>query len=191
MPPRKRATKAAPASGRSFNRARGLFRDGDVRGAIAILGPLVRREPENCEALAMLASCHGLAGHHEEAAKYSRKATKADPGNAQWWNHLGMDLFRMGDLDGAAEALRKACELDPHRAAARYTVARILIRRGEVGPALDMLEEAFAEQEDLRREAKSEPDFAALQGDDRFHRLISPPSESPEDVYREWIRSGA
>ncbi len=195
MPERARPKPAVPrpaapaASDRAIETARRHFRDGDYRAAIAVLNTVLQREPENFDALAMIAGCHGLQGDYERAAEYDRRAVEANPQDAQPWNNLGWDLFQAGHIEDAEETYRKCVEIDPHRASAWFNLAKIAMRRGDAEQALADLERAAAERPDLREEAKSQPEFAPLFEDPRFERIVNP-KEGPEDPYAEWMKGG-
>lgn len=178
---------APPKSDRAIETARRHFRDGDFRAAIAVLNTILQREPENFDALAMMAGCHGLQGDYDRASEYDRRAVEADPRNAQLWNNFGWDLLQAGRVEDAEEAYRRCVKLDGHRASAWFNLARIAARRGDADQALDDLERAAAERPDLREEAKSQPEFAPLFEDPRFDRIVNPRVES-EDPYAEWIK---
>ena len=180
---------APPRSDRAIETARRHFRDGDYRAAIGVLNTVLQREPENFDALAMIAGCHGIQGDYDRAAEYDRRAVEADPRNAQLWNNFGWDLLQAGRVEDAEEAYRRCVDLDGHRASAWFNLARIAARRGDTDQALDDLERAAAERPDLREEAKSQPEFTPFFEDPRFDRIVNPRVESG-DPYAEWIKEG-
>ncbi len=161
-------------SSKDFLNARNMFRNGDFDGATRVLNNLVRREPQNFEALALLASCHSFLGNFEEAVKCHEVAIDKDPSDAQKWHSLASDLLNLGDLEKAEQAMMKALELDGKRGSSHYNLARIVARRGDFKKAFASLKKALKLQPDLRDSMTEQPDFAPLAEDDRFKQLVTP-----------------
>lgn len=170
---------------RDFETARNLFRSGDFEGAASALQSLVRRDPDNFEALALLASCHSFQGNYEEAVKCHEAAVKADPSDAQRWHGLASDLLNLGDVERAEKAMREALKLDGKRGSSHYNMARIIARKGDYDAALSSLRKAVELQPELRDSMTEQPDFAPLAEDDRFKQLVSPKKDEFDYPYFE------
>lgn len=191
MPAKRSAPKPSPRgppADRTLERAHASFRDGNYGAAIAVINQILSRDPENTDALILVSQCHSLLGHYDQAVAFDRKAVEAHPDNPQAWMTLAFDLANLGDMEAAEEAYRKAAELDPKRASAWYKLACIAARRGDLEEALADLQKACAESGEYREEAKSQPEFASLQEDPRFTRIVAGEKES-DNPYAEWMRS--
>jgi len=183
-----RAPKA-PATDRTFERARAVFRDGDYDAALALVNQILARDPANLDALALASGCCSLQGDYERAATYDERALGAHPKNAQAWMTYALDLQNAGRVEEAEEAYRRAVEIEPSRAMAWYHLACLAARRGDIEAALQDLARASAERPELREEAKSQPEFAPLLEDPRFDRIVNARPET-DDPYAEWMRGG-
>jgi tetratricopeptide (TPR) repeat protein len=64
------------------------------------------------------------------AADEYRKATIADPGNADAFNAMGVALARLGDYTGAENRMRQALALQPDRADIRSNLGLVLAQAG-------------------------------------------------------------
>src|SRR6267143_233005 len=90
----------------------------------------------------------------------------------------------LGHYDQAVAFDRKAVDAHPDNPQAWMTLAFDLANLGDMEAA----EEACAESEEYREEAKSQPEFAPLLEDPRFLRIVEGAKES-DDPYAEWMRS--
>lgn len=87
------------------------------------LAQLLRSQGENSEANSHFAAACGIAlnegdalfakNRFADAAVSHRKATRADPKNAEAFYKLGCDLMQTGQWPEAVEALRQTLQLDP------------------------------------------------------------------------------
>lgn len=96
---------------------------------------IVRREPENSDALVKLANL--LYSHHlsGEAAPLWRKAILINPSLvAPHWS-LGVVYGQRGDIDAAKTAYLKALRLDPGHISSRFNLAAIYRKKGELDSA--------------------------------------------------------
>ena len=171
--------------GKEFDAARSMFRSGDFESAVRALQGLVRKNPDNFEALALLASCHSFQGNYEEAVRCHEAAVKADPSDAQRWHGLASDLLNLGDVERAEKAMREALKLDGNRGSSHYNMARIIARKGDYESALSSLRKAVELQPELRDSMTEQPDFAPLAEDDRFKQLVSPKKDEFDYPYFE------
>jgi tetratricopeptide (TPR) repeat protein len=78
-----------------------------------------------------------------------RDSLRLAPDLAEARASLGLALYAMGDLDGAAEQLRRTLRARPDLAEARLTLAAVLVARQEWPAARAELEAALAAQPDL------------------------------------------
>jgi len=63
--------------------------------------------------------------HYDEAAEDSRDCIRLAPDYAKGHSRLGTALLKIGDLEGAADALRRCLELDPANKVAQQAIARV------------------------------------------------------------------
>jgi tetratricopeptide (TPR) repeat protein len=163
-----------------------LFKQGRSGEALALLRPVLqRRDGVDAEAAALAAACLGADGKYEEAARIDRMLCDAQPGNAQGWQSLGYDLFQAGDLPGALEAYAHAIELEPTRASTHYNLARIAMRLGEKGQAIDHFLRAMEIQPDFIERLDEDPDLKPLKDDPELQDRL--PGRGPaQDPYADY-----
>ncbi len=71
-----------------------------------------------------------------------RRAVRVTPAFARAWNNVGLAAQAQGRDAEAERAFREAMRRDPRLAAPRNNLGGLLLRRGEVGAALEVLEAA-------------------------------------------------
>lgn len=101
----------------------------------AVLETIVRKRPNDTEALTYLARAQADAGAVAAAAQTLRKAIRLEPKDGDLWANLGLLLLMQGqgeETGPATDAFRHAVALDPKNAAARYHLARARIATGDV-----------------------------------------------------------
>lgn len=173
-------------SGNAVRRAHELFKQGQIREALALLQPLLQRKGEvDPDAAALAAACLGSEGRFEEAARIDQKMCEAFPTNPQGWNSLGYDLLNAGDTEGAREAYQRALELEPDRASTHYNLARIAARTGDRPRAIEHFARAVELQPDFVERLDEDPDLRPFKDDpDLLDRL---PGHGPStDPYAEY-----
>lgn len=117
----------------------------------AVLGELIRREPEEHRAYGNLAVALKNRGFHGQAVAVGRRALALMPADAGLLNNLGLALsMQIGGDEAAASALSRALVLEPDRTDTRMN--RALVLRG-----LHRLDEAEAT---CRRLIAERPDEA-------------------------------
>ncbi len=87
----------------------------------------------------------------EEAEQAFRQAVAIDPGQAVYWNDLGVVEQQRGKLKEAADAYREVVRLEPGHAKARYNLSLVYQR-------LKRLEEARTELNEAVKTLDNEPD---------------------------------
>ncbi|MDB5683362.1 MAG: Cytochrome c-type biosis protein CcmH [Sphingomonas bacterium] len=99
---------------------------GDVTSAITQLEARLRANPNDAQGWRMLGWSYYRTERFADAVAAYRKATVADPANAEGWSALGeaVALAGKGEIPAeAAAAFRKALAIDPKDARARYFLA--------------------------------------------------------------------
>lgn len=92
-------------------------------------------------ALEGLGSVSRRQSRHAEAAHWFGLLLEREPDDAAGWAQRADSLLQIGKLDEAAASAERALALDPARAQAHAVLAQRLIVLGELGPAVELLEQ--------------------------------------------------
>lgn len=101
----------------------------------AVIGRMVKEQPDNHQALTMLGAARFEAGDAIGAASAFRRALALEPADARSWSRLGESLVRAngGAVGGDAEAaFRQALRHDQNQGGARYFLGEAALARGDV-----------------------------------------------------------
>ena len=109
-------------------------------------------EPDDAEALGVLASALRLGGDLEAAVVAARRAVALLPSELGFLVELGRFLLEKGDADAAIAAFERAWTLGGRTAAVTIEMVNALKRRGLLGLAIRMADEVV-------REGASDPDL--------------------------------
>jgi tetratricopeptide (TPR) repeat protein len=120
--------------------------EGDLERAAAELRRYRELRPEDPRGLDALAEVEADRGRREAVEALYRDELARRAPNARTWNALAALRHRLGDSEGAREALERALEVDPRHGPSRFNLALILDEGGR-------RTEAIAHLERLRREA--------------------------------------
>ncbi len=113
-------------------RARAISATGDKAGAVAILEPTARANPNDVETQLALADLYTDAGRDVEAERTLRQILAVAPGSAEVLNYLGYLLADHGrGLDEAVRLVQRALEVDPGNPAYLDSLGWAHFRRGE------------------------------------------------------------
>lgn len=122
-----------------------------------------------------------VAGMEAESLHaYQRAAELAQENlliNASDWRTRGLlaiYLVHSGRTDEALQQANRALSESQKSPEALYYLALVQLEAGDSDGALDALEDAVASDTQYRRFIESDPDLAALRGNQRFDRLIDP-----------------
>ncbi len=99
-------------------------------------------------ALEGLGAVSRLQGRHAEAAHWYGLLLEQDPDDAAAWSQRADSLLQIGRLDEVATAAERALALDPARAQAYAVLAQRKIVLGELGPAVELLEQGVERTDD-------------------------------------------
>jgi tetratricopeptide (TPR) repeat protein len=83
---------------------------GDITGAIKFIESLIKDNPNDLDALNLLAIAHRLNGDFNTAMKILKKSLKIDPYYPETHYHLGLLYYEQGDYLKAIEEFYKAIE---------------------------------------------------------------------------------
>jgi putative PEP-CTERM system TPR-repeat lipoprotein len=98
---------------------------------------ILDRNPDDIEALNILASSLLKQGRIEEAVEALVKVVEMEPGSPQAQVRLGAGYFQLGQSEEAEGTLRTAIELDPEYAEADVLLVANYIKEGELDNALE------------------------------------------------------
>lgn len=112
-------------------------------------------------------------GQHAAAVKSYQNAITLDPRRSDYYNGMGLAIYRGKDYRDALTAFNKATELDPSDATARYNEACMLSLLGETEEALSSLAEALTLNPRLTRSAANDDDFKNIRGSVKFRNLLA------------------
>lgn len=95
--------------------------------------------------------------------------------------HEGWCKKRLGDLDGAIQAMQRLLARDRRSAIGLYNLGCYLALRGELEAALEFVTRACGMDPTFREHAADESDLDPLRDDPRFRQLLAPRDE-PRDL---------
>lgn len=149
QPPRRPAGPAAPsgmspAAARALDAAAAHQRAGRLDEAAALCRELLRREPNQPDALHMLGILTHRRGDAAGALKLLRKAATARPGDAGVQMNLGIVSAAAGRVDDAVAAFRRAAAARPGWAEPLNRLGVTLRLGGRTGEAEAAYREALA-----------------------------------------------
>jgi tetratricopeptide (TPR) repeat protein len=122
--------------------------------SVALYDKVLALDPEHPEALLMSGQERLALGANEKAVATLEKAVATFPGSGQAHFQLGTAYLTSGDLARAAASLSEAIRLlPPGTPAPLVTLARVQLRQGNYGPAVDALK-PFVEKNPTHTEAK-------------------------------------
>ncbi len=119
-------------------------RAGRLSEAAEIYRRVLRREPDNPDALHLLGVVEHQAGNHARAAELIGDAVARCPEQAEFLGNLGAVRNALGQPDAAAECCRRALAVAPDHANALTNLSGALRVLGETDQAMDCLRRALA-----------------------------------------------
>lgn len=120
------------------------IRSGDLDGAIALLDPVVARNPSDANALFYLGLSRAGKQQYKEALEALTRVTQLQPGFPGAWLQIGICYGKLGDTEKALDAYEKNLRLDPGNAAALYNSGLILFEANRNEEALARFEQGIA-----------------------------------------------
>ena len=82
--------------------------------AAEIYKRVLEAEPNQPDALHLMALIESQNGRHEKAIKMLANATKLVPNNATFWGNFGVILKHAGKIDTAIKAYERSLKLNPN-----------------------------------------------------------------------------
>ncbi|MEO0073029.1 MAG: tetratricopeptide repeat protein [candidate division WOR-3 bacterium] len=128
-----RMTVDAPGYAQGFhNLGTALVRSGDSLGAEAAYRRALALDSELVSTSLNLGALLLARNEPEQAVAIYRAVVQRRPDFAPAYANLGIGLYRLGDKQGAIEALRQAADMDPANLSIAYNLSRLYRLVGEV-----------------------------------------------------------
>lgn len=121
-----------------------LHRRGRLDLAEAIYRDILRKAPNQPDALHLLGLVAHQRGRQDRAIQLIQRAVRIDPANAAYANSLGLALFANGKPAEAAAAFGQAIDLDPGLAEAHNNLGNARLRAGDLPGAAAAYQRAIA-----------------------------------------------
>jgi cellulose synthase operon protein C len=118
-------------------------------GIVPPLRTVVELDPKDVSDRLKLARLLLLGGGADEALKLVNEANDIDGHNADGLALKAVILFKLKDANGAIQAAQAALGLDPKNSGAMSVIAADKMERGDTKGALQTLDEAIAQKDDL------------------------------------------
>jgi len=109
---------------------------------------------------------------HDAAVQAFADAVLIEPDRSDYYNGMGLALYRAKSYKGALKAFAQATEVDPNDATARYNEACVLAVVGRGDEALSLLAEAISIDPRLMTAAQADTDFASLKSSPKFNSIV-------------------
>jgi tetratricopeptide (TPR) repeat protein len=119
-------------------------RDGDLDGALALLGPLLEKDPRDARALFLSALAYVKKKRHADAVPRLQKVVELTPDFAGAHFQLGQCHRVLGDAGKAAESYDRAFACDPTNVESTYNAGLVLFEMGRADEALVRFEKGLA-----------------------------------------------
>ncbi len=152
----------------------------------------LKLDPTYSEAVNNLGTVYYAQKSYRRAISQYKKALRLKPDSASMISNLGTAYFARKNYDLALEMYQKALELDPEvferrstqgtllqersveeRAKMHYTLAKAYAKTGKTDLAIVYIRKALEEGFKEREKFQKEPEFAALQDNDEFKKLMA------------------
>jgi len=120
------------------------IRGGDYDGALAMLQPVLEKNPKDSNALYILGMARQKKAQWPEAIAAFLQVRELTPGFAAVHYQLGICYQQTGEAESALSAYAKAMELDPANPDSAYNSGLILFSQSRAAEALAMFEKAMS-----------------------------------------------
>jgi tetratricopeptide (TPR) repeat protein len=114
---------------------------------------------------------------HQDAVRAFSDAILLEPERSDFYNGMGLALYRGDDLSSALKLFQAALKIDENDAIARYNEACVLVRMGSIEEGLASLQRAIAINGKLKDSARKDLDFANVRSSAEFQRIIRGPAD--------------
>ena len=160
-------------SSRSFDRVDGT----GYQDTIVHFNDILKRDPENLDAITKLANLYFGMNNYNNAIKYYEKAAELAPNNPSYYNNLGLSYHYLGRSQEGLKLIADGIKVEPHHQRIWLTKGFILATTGKITEAIKAWERAY------NLNSESEVGKAALDFLNQYR-----PINSPEKVRSESIK---
>ncbi len=133
---RKQRDSYIPESEKYLEDAKNHLSTGKENEAEDVLRTLLIFEPDNAQALSLLAGIFYYSQRYAEAEIIFRRQVKLNPDNDAVYNHLGSALARQGKMKEAIKMTLKAAEINPKSSDAQINLSSIYASNGDTEAAI-------------------------------------------------------
>ncbi|MBS0354313.1 MAG: PEP-CTERM system TPR-repeat protein PrsT [Proteobacteria bacterium] len=105
--------------------------------ALDALQPLLKDHSDDIAVLSLAGQVYAMNGDFTRSEEYFRRASAADPKNAQYRTRLGVSRLAAGETERAFQDLEAASALDTDNSQADIALIMAHLRRGESAKAMD------------------------------------------------------
>jgi len=113
-----------------------LLRHGNLQKAKVMCKKILKRNPNQPDALHLLGMIYSEAGEYDQAVTYIHKALQADPHFAEAYNNLGNIFQKTKRLEKALENYQKAVSLNPTLSETCFNMGIVLQDLGKTDEAI-------------------------------------------------------
>jgi tetratricopeptide (TPR) repeat protein len=143
-----RETQRIQATESGAKEAQQKIRQGDLDGAIAVLQEVLKKSPDDANALFFLGLSYAGKKMYGDAVPPLTRVTELSPEFSGAWLELGVCHRGLNEMDKALEAFDKSLALDPASADAAYNSGLILFETNRFEEALERFEKGLASKPD-------------------------------------------
>jgi eukaryotic-like serine/threonine-protein kinase len=147
------------------------FLSGQYETAVRQLRNVVASDPDFVHGHMFLGVAYIYTGRYTDACGELRRAIELDPRQPQSLAYLVYALAKAGDTDGAALKMQQLLKLRDETYVSGYLVAIADVGMG-LANAVDSLETAYQDRDDMLLWLPMDPIFDSLRTDPHFHRIL-------------------
>jgi tetratricopeptide (TPR) repeat protein len=125
-----------------------LLRQRDADGALALLKPVLEKDPKDANALFLTGMAYGQKKMNPEAIEALNRVVELTPAFAPAHFELGLRHQQLGDREKALAAYEKTIALEPAHEGAAYNAGLILFESDRIDEALSRFQSGLAVKPD-------------------------------------------
>jgi len=119
------------------------YKSGNLQKAESVLEEILKKQPDNANALNIIGLINYQTGRYDAAIKYFKKALKFSPANARIYLNIGNVLKDMVQSDQAVLYYQKALQFDPNLFEAYHNLGMVLQDKDQPDEAISCYEKAL------------------------------------------------
>ena len=146
---------------------------GNPKEALSYFEQVLQIEPNHLKTILKKGHVLGKLGKYDQAILSYNKVLALDENNILALVNKGLALHYLARYDDALSCYDKILKIKPENALTLYNKASTLIKKGDVGRGLRILERAIKLDFSYKVKAKYDIDFQEIRTKIEFQRLIS------------------